>query len=283
MHRAEETMNLFESTDSFGSFKHEFVELFRSSSSHPVGENKNNDCESHVLDTGQGTRNRSNSEVGLESVCDHEVTLDLSVYAQAAASLANAGRVAQEIDCEIGNAAEPELIETTSIPKSDPKDLHDDLQLDGFCNFELPSIPEEVSEATEPSKSKKPKKKRTRRVYEPEVKEYREYTDKDVLCQRGGLANTHEGNRRFLAAKESLQEEYFRTDKLQRTKVSQKLVDVVNAWGGRFLRRDDQGWYIVHNHVARTKAGQALRETYTAEDRKIKRARYAKKKRASKF
>jgi hypothetical protein len=38
-------------------------------------------------------------------------------------------------------------------------------------------------------------------------------------------------------------------------------------------------WYEVHNHVARTKAGQALREVYTPEKGAAKRVKYPKKQR----
>lgn len=103
---------------------------------------------------------------------------------------------------------------------------------------------------------------------------YVNYTDRDVLCQRGGLANRHPGNHRYLAAKDAMQPIYLATPKSGRTAVAQDLVNQVYAWGGRFLRKDGKkGWYEIHNHTARTKAGQALREDYTPEERKDKRER----------
>ena len=118
--------------------------------------------------------------------------------------------------------------------------------------------------------------KRIRKVYDIAVdcRRYVQYTDSDVLCQRGGLANKHKGNHQYLAAKEALQTVYQATPKSGRTAVAQQLVDRVHAWGGRFLRKDAKGWYEIHNHTARTKAGQALREEYTPEERKEKRDRY---------
>ena len=119
-------------------------------------------------------------------------------------------------------------------------------------------------------------KKRVRKVYNipPHKRKHVPYNDSDVLCQRGGLANKHPGNHRYLAAKDALQDIYLATPKAARTGVAQQLVDQVHAWGGRFLRKDNRGWYEIHNHTARTKAGQALREDYTPEERKEKRIRY---------
>jgi hypothetical protein len=133
------------------------------------------------------------------------------------------------------------------------------------------------------------KRRSSRKTYEPNVKVYVEYKDEDVLCQRGGLANSHPGNAWYHLAKEALQPKYIAASKTDKTDVSQELVDQVHAWGGRFLREDTSRaasststsscWYEVHNHVARTKAGQALREDYTPEKGAAKRVKYSKKQR----
>lgn len=117
---------------------------------------------------------------------------------------------------------------------------------------------------------------RVRKTYEPERRIYVQYTDSDVLCQRGGLANKHPGNHRYLTAKDAMQPVYLATPKAGRTAVAQRLVDQVRQWGGRFLKYDTvhQAWYEIHNHTARTKCGQALREEYTPDQRAEKRARY---------
>ena len=103
-----------------------------------------------------------------------------------------------------------------------------------------------------------------RQVYEPEVKVYVQYRDEDVLCGRGGSCNNHHGNIMYLKAKQKLQPQYSAaTTWAKRTEVIQELVDRVHAWGGRFLKKDcnEQRWYEVQNHFARSKAGQALRES----------------------
>lgn len=121
------------------------------------------------------------------------------------------------------------------------------------------------------------KHKRTRKNYEPDIYMFVEYTDRDVLCQRGGLANDHPGNGKYLRARDELQLSYTKAGKAEKTAISQRLVDQVHNWNGRFLRKDklSQKWYEIHNQTARTKAGQALREEYTTEQRAAKRLKYS--------
>jgi hypothetical protein len=119
---------------------------------------------------------------------------------------------------------------------------------------------------------------RCRPNYTPKCPTYVEPADEDVICQRGGAGNKHPGNIRYLETKSHYQVEYQTAEKSQVTAIAQRLVDEVNAWGGRFLKKDKLGWYEIHNHTARTKAGQALREFYTTQDRAEKRARYSAKK-----
>lgn len=114
-----------------------------------------------------------------------------------------------------------------------------------------------------------------------ESKEEISVTDKDVICQRGGLANRHPGNVRYHAVKIKLRPEYMALPRLERTRISQELVDTVQRWGGRFLRQNKMPgdprhgkWYELNNHAARTKASQGLRECCTSAERAIKRAKF---------
>jgi hypothetical protein len=96
---------------------------------------------------------------------------------------------------------------------------------------------------------------------------------------RGGRANNHPGNKRYLALKDSIQARYMAADKDEKTVISQELVDTVNkVWKGRFLKldADTNQWYEVDNNTARKKCSQSLREINTAEKRAEKRAKYAK-------
>mmetsp|Transcript_18994 Transcript_18994/g.40862 ORF Transcript_18994/g.40862 Transcript_18994/m.40862 type:complete len:365 (-) Transcript_18994:2995-4089(-) len=335
-----EANNIFQSLDSISSsIKYDLLELFRSSSSnqshtastsspkkatlpdnHPkTKQDEANRSRSSSLATQQEEDENEHGSASQDN--NHKAAIfDFSLCSTAAASLANAGRVADNMrmDHVVVNASccpsrkdqededdeEPELVHTPQAgPQENPAALavalsEDELRLSSpsilMEHFEEEESPASDSEewlptvvvptkktttSTTATTKKKKKKKRTRKIYEPTQRVYVQYTDRDVLCQRGGKANTHPGNLRFREAKDDLQPLYFSTPKVQRTSVSQQLVDTVHAWHGRFLKHDKGGgWYECHNHVARTKAGQALRETYTPEDRAAKRAKYAKTK-----
>ena len=105
-----------------------------------------------------------------------------------------------------------------------------------------------------------------------------EPSEADVLLGRGGRTNNHPGNKRYLEAKDSMQERYLAADKNGKTPISQELVDIVKGWGGRFLKLDapTNRWYEIDNTTARKKCSQTLREVNTPEERAAKRARYAK-------
>lgn len=118
--------------------------------------------------------------------------------------------------------------------------------------------------------------KRVRKEYDAPFgqRSYFELTALDVGLGRGGEMNRHPGNLRFHDAKRTLQPHYLACFKDSRTDVAQALVDQVHQWGGRFLKKDQKGYYEVHNHTARTKCSQALREIYTQEERAAKREKH---------
>lgn len=84
----------------------------------------------------------------------------------------------------------------------------------------------------------------------------------DVLMGRGGSANSHAGNQAFHALKRTLQERYQAADRAEKTAISQELVELVTATGGRFLQLEMASlrWYVASASRARIKASQALRE-----------------------
>jgi hypothetical protein len=104
-------------------------------------------------------------------------------------------------------------------------------------------------------------------------------TEFDVLMGRGGLANNHIGNKRYLEHKKTLRERYSAATKYEKTIISQELVEWVHSIGGRFLERDPvtSQWYQVTALKARRKASQTLREDYTLETLAKKRAYYREK------
>lgn len=124
--------------------------------------------------------------------------------------------------------------------------------------------------------------KRRRPKHKEDVSDERAYCeeigDNDVLLGRGPQIYQHEGNQRFHELKQSIQPRYLEAPKDGKVSISQSLVDAIHDKGGRFLKYDDSKgmWYVVLNKVAREKAAQALRETFTKEDRQKKRLKYKK-------
>jgi len=95
-------------------------------------------------------------------------------------------------------------------------------------------------------------------------------TDLDVVLGRGGRANNHPGNRRYLQELSKLKSKYRDMPKNAKSDISQMVVDSVHDNGGRFLKQDETtggDWYEVPNKIAKKKASQALREAVKREDK----------------
>ena len=132
-------------------------------------------------------------------------------------------------------------------------------------------------------KPKRPPRKRKCRI--PEIKNYFEPSDMDVLCGRGGRANNHPGNKKYLELKDQVRPRYTAATKAAKTGIAEEVVDaIMKEFGGRFLAMDTKvdKWYEIDRLEARRKCSQALREENTAEARANKRAKYPKKKKADK-
>lgn len=85
----------------------------------------------------------------------------------------------------------------------------------------------------------------------------------DVICGRGGKANTHPGNISFRDEAKKLRNWYESSSKSEKFTISAMLVDLVRERGGRFLKRDDKqsgNWRDADSNDVRKKASQALRE-----------------------
>ena len=99
---------------------------------------------------------------------------------------------------------------------------------------------------------------------EPEVMTYVVPTDNDVLLGRGARTYRHPGNQRYRELITRLRPQYQGVMNLEeKQRFSREIVHFVHSLGGRFLgkAKDGQGqWFIVHDHVARIKVNQALRE-----------------------
>lgn len=88
--------------------------------------------------------------------------------------------------------------------------------------------------------------------------------ENDVLSGRGGKSNHHSGNKRYRQVVAEMKQKYRGTStKTDKTALSRAIVDYVNGYGGRFLKKDSKlGKYVVMTKAeARKKTSQALRET----------------------
>jgi hypothetical protein len=137
----------------------------------------------------------------------------------------------------------------------------------------------QISDPTDRQVGQTRKRKRApRKKIVPVTKQYVEPTDDDVLCGRGGRSNHHPGNKVYRDEVEELKPWYRELeDKDEKTLLSQTLVDSMRVKGARFLERDEHGWYVIDDVVARRKAGQALREDSDPETRNAKRRRFLEK------
>lgn len=85
--------------------------------------------------------------------------------------------------------------------------------------------------------------------------------DKDVLLGRGGVTNTHLGNKKFRSLVRELQQEYVNAPKLKKADIALRVVNQVYIQGGRFLVETQAGkWEEVSKERARKKTSQTLRE-----------------------
>jgi len=90
----------------------------------------------------------------------------------------------------------------------------------------------------------------------------KEINPNDVLCGRGGLTNSHVGNKRFRDVVAEYQLEYLKARKNDKKGIARKIVARIDESGGRFLQRSVSSnvWSIASEKRALEKTSQALRE-----------------------
>jgi len=82
----------------------------------------------------------------------------------------------------------------------------------------------------------------------------------DVLLGRGGMTNNHTGNQDYRKLVEDTKPMYKDATKAGKTKISELVVQYIQAKGGRFLKYSSDKWVVVSAEEARKKTSQALRE-----------------------
>jgi hypothetical protein len=94
-------------------------------------------------------------------------------------------------------------------------------------------------------------------------------TEFDVLFGRGGMTNSHPGNKRFRDIISLHRPDYVRAIKVEKPNVARRIVAAIRGGDppGRFMKRNpaDMMWYDVGNRHATEKTSQALREKSQAE------------------
>jgi hypothetical protein len=116
-----------------------------------------------------------------------------------------------------------------------------------------------------PAVASQPKK----RKQEPEKKEYVGFVrKKDVLAGKGQGANAHKGNIEFRRFLRSHLDRYTLSSKREKTTLCEELIRLYRVnHGVRFLEKDPENnrWFHLSNHTARSKASQYMQDTMKAE------------------
>jgi hypothetical protein len=100
----------------------------------------------------------------------------------------------------------------------------------------------------------------------------------DVLLGRGGLTNSHTGNKRYRTIVLDHQAEYLRAQKKEKAVIARKIVAIVQENGGRFLKRDTCcSWIQVTDKKAREKTSQALREGLDVRNNRVRLSKLARR------
>lgn len=103
----------------------------------------------------------------------------------------------------------------------------------------------------------------------PSTTPVKNFTEHDVLFGRGGLTNSHPGNRRFRDIILLHRPDYIRAIKIEKPNVARRIVRAIRCGSppGRFLKKDRENglWYDVGDRHAAEKTSQALREKTQAE------------------
>lgn len=96
--------------------------------------------------------------------------------------------------------------------------------------------------------------------------------ENDVLCGRGGLTNSHIGNKHYRQIVSDHQNEYLNARKRDKIIIAKRIVSIVQENGGRFLKRsaDGESWVPVSDKKAQEKTSQALREGLDVRNNKIR-------------
>jgi hypothetical protein len=81
----------------------------------------------------------------------------------------------------------------------------------------------------------------------------------DVLFGKDKTAMSHPGNLRCLHIVEMHREMYEDADRREKTKVADRVIQIIYDSQGRFMKKDKRGWEVVNHSVAREKVSHFFR------------------------
>jgi hypothetical protein len=86
----------------------------------------------------------------------------------------------------------------------------------------------------------------------------------DIVCGRGAPTSFHYGNRMFRDLVKNYETSYMYAKRSDKPRIAMKLLNIVRARGGRFVRKDKvagrSAWFEIGEHRAYEKVCQALRD-----------------------
>jgi hypothetical protein len=97
-----------------------------------------------------------------------------------------------------------------------------------------------------------------------------EVDDRDVLMGRGGITNSHPGNKIYRTHVTMRKEQYSAAPKLKKAFVAKLVTDEIYHSGGRFLLEKQGRWVEISPDKAREKTCQALREKPPERRKRVK-------------
>lgn len=87
-----------------------------------------------------------------------------------------------------------------------------------------------------------------------------EVIDKDVLCGRGGVTNSHVGNIHYRSLADQYRWHYATAKKSRKSDIAKLIVRKIRERHGRFLKKEGDLWFEIGDELAVAKAAQTLRE-----------------------
>jgi hypothetical protein len=82
----------------------------------------------------------------------------------------------------------------------------------------------------------------------------------DIIAGKSSITKYHSGNIRYESVLDEYMEEYERSEKMEKTKVAEKIVKRITAKNGRFIKKTDEGWVQISFLEARNKVSMAFRD-----------------------